>query len=205
MAKKQPRGGRAPFRPFIKQEARLAADHNWRATPGHSLCVIARGELRFEFPQTWVTFPGPTSIKLHDKPPPGDDMVLEVSVLHAPPMDWTRITLAKVLQDSLHGRGHLLGTEALQTITLPAGIEIVWSERREKDEALDREAIWRQAYCRQTVPAIAAAPVTLLGILTFGFWPEAQDAADAIWNHMLHSLVMGEQIADPAQGPQRYN
>src|SRR5688500_13760003 len=78
-------------RPFLKEEKTLKPDHGWRAAPGHQICVIDRGSLRFEFPQGWANEPGPTSIKLRDRPHPDDNMILEVSCLKAPRMDWSKV------------------------------------------------------------------------------------------------------------------
>ncbi len=186
---------------FARSEIALAPDHGWRATPGYQICVISRGELRFEFPSGWVTVPGPTSIKLHDRPHPDDDMVLEVSVLRSPPIDWGRLPLSKLLLDGLHQQGRLIGEGDVRTVDVP-GLQLVWAEYREIDKAANREAVWRMAHCRPGEGVLS--PVGLVGILTFGFWTDVYDRADAIWGHIARSIVMGEQIADPARGP-RYN
>jgi hypothetical protein len=186
---------------FTRREIALAPDHGWRATPGYQICVISRGDLRFEFPSGWVTVPGPTSIKLHDRPHPDDDMVLEVSVLRSPPVDWSRLPLSQLLLSGLHHQGHLVRDDQVRNLDLP-GLQLAWAEYREIDKAANREAVWRMAHCRPGDGIVL--PVSLVGILTFGFWPDVYDRADPVWDHVIRSLVMGEQIADPARGP-RYH
>ena len=84
-----------------KTNINLKPNHGWRATPGYNVCVIGRGMMQFEFPRGWVTFPGEESIKLHDRNPPKDDMVLEVSVRTLPPIEWERVSLTYMLQESI--------------------------------------------------------------------------------------------------------
>ena len=195
------RGKRKPGEsPFVRETIPLAPDHGWRASPGFQVCVISRGDLRFEFPSGWVSTPGPTSIKVRDKPHPKDDMVLEVSVIRCPPTDWSTLPLAQMLRDGLQSQGHFVSEDQIREIELP-GLYVVWAEYQELDREANREAVWRFAQCRPGAGVVL--PVGLVGILTFGFWADIYERADTLWNHILQTVVLGDWIEDPSRGPRR--
>lgn len=68
-----------------RQTLKLKENHGWRAKPGYKIFVADRGAVRFDIPQEWIMDPGKDSIKFHDRTPPDDDCLLQVSVLHLSP------------------------------------------------------------------------------------------------------------------------
>ena len=194
--------------PFVRTETiHLAENHGWRASPGHKVMVVGRGDLRFEYPQSWVHEITAQSVKLRDKTFPKDVMLLEVSVLRTPaPAEWNRVpSLTTLLLDNLRQQGQPVEPGAIHTIET-AGLEMVWAEYPKIEEdpqtKQPRPAIWRQAHCH--AGKYHQGTYMPFGIITFGFWSEHRDVADPFWEHFLASLVLGDKITDPAQGP-RYN
>jgi hypothetical protein len=164
--------------PFVRTETiKLPENHSWKVTPGHQICVIGRGDLRFE-----------------------------VSILRTPPVDVKRLpALSDLLLDNLHKQGHLFTPDQIRAVEAP-GLELAWAEydKIENDAATDqpRPATWRQAHCHPG--RFYRGKYVPVGIITFGFWIDHRERADAVWQHVVSTLVMGEQIADPRVGP-RYN
>lgn len=205
MATQKPKKTSPAFAPmvrqprFVRESVSLPENHGWRAAPGYQILVLGRGDLRFEYPEGWVVVPGTNSIKLHDRPHPDDDVVLEVSCLRNPPLDWRRIPpLETILSDGLKEQGHLISPEQIRTPEIP-GLKLAWTEYEDVDEDTGRPVIWRQAHCYPHPPP--PLPHSLFGILTCGSWKDVREKADIVWEHALQSLVMGEHIADPAKGP----
>jgi hypothetical protein len=87
-------------RHWQKKTRKLRDRHYWTAQPGCNVFVADRGAVRFDFPQEWVIVPGSDSINLHDKPPPDDDCVLAVSYLRLPPVDWSGLPLASLVEQT---------------------------------------------------------------------------------------------------------
>jgi hypothetical protein len=86
-----------------KDEIKLRRKHTWKATPGCRIFVADRGAVRFDIPQDWVVVPDSDCIKLHDKAPPDDDCVLAVSYMRLPPIDWSELRLASLVEVANEG------------------------------------------------------------------------------------------------------
>ena len=39
------------------KKLQLKAKHTWKCKPGHSICVLDRGVVRFEYPSSWIVEP----------------------------------------------------------------------------------------------------------------------------------------------------
>ena len=179
-----------------KSSMKLKDNHGWRCSPGHQICVIGRGLMQFEYPVHWIVKPTDTSLKLHDRVPPLDDIVMEISVLPMRPIRWKDVVLSKLLQDNL--------IQSVEEIKLDDeiisynrdGIEMVWAEYRRietdpKDDSL-REATWRSAMAHEGDTVV---------VITYGFWSEFYDKAASVWNHFLDTIIMNRMVDDPTQGP----
>ena len=182
-----------------KSEMKLKPNHGWRCSAGHKLCVIQRGLMQFEYPMHWIVKPGESSIKLHEKTPPLDDMVLEISVLPMPPIRWEDVNLTFMLQESLlKNVQEFVDEQEIHKINRP-DLELVWAEysRMETDPKDDsqRMATWRQAlaHCEDTVT-----------VITYGYWVEAEAKAMPVWEHFLSTIIMNRMVEDPTLGP-RFN
>jgi len=185
---------------FQRETLKMDENHGWRAAPGHQIVVLGRGDLRLEYPEGWVVVPTANSLKLHDRPYPDDDMVLEVSCLRNPPLDWRRLPpLENILCDGLREQGHLITPAEAHKVELP-GLQLVWAEYDDIDERTGRAVTWRQAHCCPHPPP-PGLRYSLFGILTFGSWKDIRETAQPVWEHIVQSIVMGQQIADPKKGP----
>src|SRR3712207_14016 len=80
---------------------KLSPHHNWKAKPGYNIFVADMGALRFDIPEGWVVVPGETSYKLHDRRPPDDECVVEVTANYLPPADFSDFPLETALADVL--------------------------------------------------------------------------------------------------------
>ena len=179
-----------------KSEMKLKEHHGWRCSPGHQLCVIGRGLMQFEYPTHWIVKPTDTSIKLHDKVPPLDDIVLEISVMPMRPIRWDDVSLAKALQDNLLQSAQELKLDDEIIAYNRDGIEMVWTEYRRietdpKDDS-KREAVWRSALAHDADTVV---------VITYGFWSEFYDKAASVWNHFLDTTIMNRMVDDPTVGP----
>lgn len=165
--------------------------HGWRAKEGNIAVSIGRGDMMFEVPREWILVPTETSIKAHEKQPPDDDIVLEASVIHAPPRDWSDLPLLFLLQGMLANQGNPVKPEDVIQVKRPA-IQFAWTEYRQFHEKEQREAIWRTCVVRGGY---------LHGLITYGFWPEALELANKVWKDVLDSLQIAQFFKDPAMGP----
>ena len=187
---------------FTRREVKLADNHGWHDTPGYKICVMGRGDIRFEYPEAWVVVPTESSLKIHDKPYPNDNMVLEVSVLKMPPVDWSRApSLEQLISDNMQKQGVLLMPSQVHRMEIP-GLQLVWAERDDVDKDTGEPVVWRQAHC---IPGGHYVGPGLVGVITFGFWKRIYEEGDANFNHIVSTIVMGEKIADPSVGPARPN
>ena len=179
-----------------RTDHKLKANHGWKCAPGHKLIVISRGLMQFEYPMHWIVIPGDTSLKIHEKTPPLDDIVLEVSVIPMPPADWKNFSMLTLLQDSLlKNTQTLLTEEEVHKIERP-DLQVYWGEYEKieedpKDKTL-RVAVWRHAFCRSE---------NTFALITYGFWIEAREKADKAWEPLLNSIIMNRMVDDPTRGP----
>jgi len=177
---------------YQKTDYKLKPNNTWKCTPGYLLCVIGRGDLSFEYPSGWQHEATGTSIKCRDKPYPRDNYVLEVSVLRLAPIEETPYTLPMLLAGNT-GKGSVrdIPEEDIRTFARE-DVQIVWYEYREIDREQKRPVIWRHAMCHTG---------SLYGIVSFGFWESNEARGDALWNHILKTLIMDRTIEDPTMGP----
>ena len=163
-------------------EAKLRDDHTWSARPGCKIFVADRGALRFDYPQTWVVIPGENSINFHDRPPPDDDVHLEVSIMRLPPADWSGLPLRNLIPAAISGDHRDIRSRG----------EIAWVE----SVFIDKQEKERAAHTRLCL----ARSGNIQTIITMEFWPEDVERAAAAWDTVLETLELGMQIDDPTLG-----
>jgi len=174
---------------WTRRVDRLKDDHGWTAKPGYQIFVADRGAVRFDFPKTWEVRPGDDSIKFYDKPPPNDDCLLQVSLIHLPPgIDWTALPLATVLREvggkderGITGRGEVVTVKRLD-------LELVWNESWFTDPTEHRTACSRLCFARGS---------NIQACVTLDFWPEDVDRVNPVWEEVLRSLRLGDYVDDP--------
>jgi hypothetical protein len=174
------------------EKLKLHPQHGWRARPGCKIFVADRGAVRFEYPRTWFIVADEDSVKLYDKQPPHDDSRLAVSYVRLPPIDWSGLPVAALLEAAV--RDDERATDAWEPIREQnrADLEIAWREARFIDPGEKREARSRICIARRS---------TIQCLLTFDFWAANLKPCDAVWSTVLETLELGELIADPTRGP----
>ena len=177
---------------WSKREQRLNRDHQWRAKPGFQIFVANRGEVRFDFPQGWVLIPEDGTIKIHDKQPPDDDCLLQISVMHLPPgIDFTGLPLGQLLLDATNddsrgpmSRGDLHAEKR-------KGLELAWFEGLWLDPSENRDAISRACLARGS---------GVLPFITMDYWLDDRKRFEPVWDEVLRTLRLGDYVKDPRVG-----
>ena len=173
-----------------KRAIRLPKNHGWRAKPGNKIFVADRGAVQFEYPGSWIVSPHEGgSIRFFDKEEPDDNIRLEVSVIHVPPIDWSDLLLTDLIEDaalSKDSRG--LTNRGPFREAKRRDLELVWLEVDFIDPTEDRKAHSR--ICLARGPGVYS-------FITIDFWPEDRRKVNSVWNGVLGTLKLGEVIQDP--------
>ena len=172
-------------RKWEKSVHKLGANHNWKAKPGYNVFVANGGDLRFDVPHDWVIIPGTTSFKFHDRQPPDDECVVELTVNYLPPADFSDFPLEAALADVLKS--------SYDTATYRGAVEserrgdtrLAWAEVRYTDTSVMREAIAR---------SLLGLRRTIQILLTMAYWPEDAAQFDPVWDEILRSIRLGESV-----------
>ena len=181
-----------------RQVFNLPKRHRWKAKPGNQIFVANRGDVRFEFPGSWVfdrsSGGAGQSVRFYDGNPPNDNIRLEVSVLTALAEVAGRIPLAPLLE-SVTGETRE-GMEVIQqgspyAMQLP-NLDMAWLEMEYIDPEGKRPAFTR--FCLARGSGVTA-------YITMDFWPEDADKAKAAWDDVLGSLRLGDYLEHPFFGP----
>jgi hypothetical protein len=164
---------------------KLEANHKWKAKPGYQIVVADWGAVRFDVPTGWVPVPSETSIKICDREPPDDDCVLEVSVTHLAPIDWSGLSLGYLLRETtgLEARGPVGWTGEL--IEERRGdLELAWRASRWLDPKARREACSYVCLARRWHTQV---------LLTYDYWLDDEERFGRVWTEVLSTLRVGEQ------------
>lgn len=175
-----------------KQVLKLKENHGWKAKPGYKIFVADRGAVRFDIPQDWVMTPESDSIKFHDRTPPDDDCLLQVSMIRLPPgIDWSTLPLPYLLQEAVikdDPRGIISQGEIVQ-VQRP-DLEMAWVETRFIDPVEKREACSRSCLARGS---------NIQPLITMDFWLDDTEKFTPVWDEVLRTLVLGDYIEDPTR------
>jgi len=174
-----------------RERKKLRERHYWTAQPDCKVFVADRGAVRFDFPQDWVILPDSDSIKLHDKPPPDDDCVLAVSYMRLPPIDWSGLPLATLVEQASRGDSRPIYEWGEISELRRGDLEIAWRDKRFIDPVGKREA--RSRFCLGRRGRIQA-------LITFDFWETDAERCQRAWEIVLKSLELDEFIQDPTVG-----
>lgn len=186
--------GRRPLR-WEKSERKLRAGHGWKAKPGYKIFVADRGAVRFNFPADWIVEPGPDSTRFHDRQPPKDDCLLQVSFLYLnPAVDWSEVPLDVLLAEVvLHDERKVIPRGEAVRVRRP-GLEITWIDATFHDPVERREACSRACFARGS---------NIQAFITMDFWPEDAKRFLPVWDHVVETLRLGQYVEDPTQGPRK--
>ena len=164
----------------------------WRARPGCKIFVADRGAVRFDYPRDWFVSPDADSITLYDEEPPDDDSCLAVSYMRLPPVDWSKLRVATLVEAGMSGDTRPIDTWGPIREARRGDLELAWREVNCVDAAEKREARSRMCIARQS---------TFQCLITFDFWIEDLERCEAAWETVLDTLQLGDFIADPTRGP----
>jgi hypothetical protein len=172
-------------RKWQKKLHKLDANHRWKAKDGYQIFVADGGALRFDIPSGWVVIPGDTSFKFHDRQPPDDECVVEVTLNYLPPADFSEFPLATALADVLRD-SYESATSRGEVMTEQRGdTRLAWAEIRYVDDSLLR-------------PAIAHTLLGLRGViqilLTMAYWTDDAERFTPVWEEILRSIRLGEAV-----------
>ena len=175
-----------------KRAMRLPENHGWSAKAGNKVFIADRGAVQFEFPESWVVSPHEGgSIRLFDKAEPDDDIRLEVSVIHVPPIDWSELLLTDLIEDAaLSSDSRGLTHRSPFREAKRRDLELAWLEVDFIDPNEDRKAHSRICLARGT---------GVYSFITIDFWPEDRRQVNSVWNGVLGTLKLGEYIQDPTR------
>ena len=172
-------------RKYQKSVHNLSPHHNWKAKPGYNVFVANRGDLRFDIPRDWVIVADESSFKFHDRQPPDDECVIELTVNYLPPADYTDFPLETALADVLQNtydnatqRGEVRSERRGDT-------RLAWGEVRYTDTSVMREAIAR---------TLIGLRRTIQILITMAYWPEDAAQFDPVWEELLRSIRLGERV-----------
>ncbi|MEX1157341.1 MAG: hypothetical protein WEC79_00240 [Thermomicrobiales bacterium] len=167
---------------------KLPDDHKWECKPGYNIFVGSEGAIRFDIPEGWIVEPTSDAIKFHDKQPPDDDCLLQVSIIHLPPgIDWSEFPLTRLLDDAvLKDDPRDLTVRGKVKKTQRPDLELVWVEATFVDPNEQREARSRACLARGS---------DIQALITFEYWPEHRQRFGPVWNEVLRSLRLGEYIS----------
>jgi hypothetical protein len=180
---------------FTKKTYRLKERHNWKARPGHLICVIDRGAIRFDYPETWDLTVDEGQINVRDRPAPTDDCVLSVSRMYLPFELADHVPLGELVQTAnqdMQGQGEVLEQRPVEHVRREDGLELAYAETRYLERKEQREAYGRLAVAR-------GAGVYCL--ITFSCWADQLGKFDPVWREALRSLTLGLYATDPTIGP----
>ncbi len=141
-------------------------------------CAVARGAVRFAFPDGWIVRGTGASVVVTNAPPPDDTEAIEVSVLELPPDLGADLTLEQMVRQA--SARHSAGSPPETHSVRRDGVEIVWTEKISRDG--ERAVVVRQAWCRGS---------GVHAVVCYGFPEGASTGQEQRWAHLLDSLVLG--------------
>lgn len=175
-------------RRWQQQSLELAADHGYRARPGSKVFVIDRGAVRFDLPGEWNVTPKEGSCVLQT---PEENCQIEITHFVTPPVDWSDLPLAQLLQGMDEAGGCRMADKPIVGVR-HTDVEIAWSEYTYIDPSENREAVGYTAVARGK---------TVHVVISFAYWPECREQFHPVWEEILNTLQLGQYFADPRVGP----
>lgn len=188
--------------PWEHDRVSLPADHAWTARPGRRIVVVDRGAVRFDVGEGWTVEPGEGgSIRLHDRPPPGDDCRIEVSVLRlavaVAVADHDLPPLAALLDGVSQGIDLDLIARSPPVQTRRPGLDCAWTELRHRETTepdTTREALWRCCIARHNGTH---------AVLSMSTWADDVARFAPVWDELLETLEVGAHYDVSGRDPRR--
>jgi hypothetical protein len=160
-------------------------------TPGYNVFIADRGAVGFHYPRDWVVRPGKKgSIEFHDREPPDDNCVLQLSVIRLPPIKggWGRVPLDALVRKSIGvDRRRVTRVGEVVSERRPE-FELAWVEVRFTDSKEKRAARFRTCLARANL---------VQPLITMDFWESDAARFAPVWDEVLRSLRVGIQLPEP--------
>jgi hypothetical protein len=171
---------------------KLAKDHGWKCKPGYNIFVADRGALRFDYPAHWHVEPGSDSIKFHDRKPPDDDCLLQVSLMRLPPgIDWSGLPLTQLLEEVVRADTRSIIARGETIHQQRPDLEWAWTEVLFIDPNERRQACSRACLARVS---------NIQPLITMDFWLDDKERFAPVWAEVLRTLQLGQYVQDPTRG-----
>jgi len=178
---------------FRSKKLKLKRHHHWKAKPGNVICVIDRGAIRFDYPESWDLTVDEGQINIRDRPKPDDNCVLSVSRMYLPVELADQVPLRELVETALQeDEGETLERKPAAEIARDDGIELAYIESRYIEKNERREAFTRLAVARGS---------GVYCLMTLSFWADDRDKCGPVWDEALRSLTLGVYAVDPTAGP----
>lgn len=173
-----------------KEVYQLKDNHTWRAKPGHSICVLERGLVRFEYPSHWIVEPDGGALMLHDRPKGVECCDLGVTIFPLPGADLSKIDMDLTLHQAIASERNVHHESEIRRINEPDR-EIVWLEQHYIDQEYNRQARFR----------VALARGPLVCLVSLNYWTDRATELEPVWDHVIATFTFGQRITDPTRGP----
>jgi len=180
-------------RRWTKETKTLPENHGWRTRAGNVVVVLDRGAVRFDVPESWHVAPGDDAIRIYDREPPEDDILLQASVHYLPSgVDFSGLPVSSLIASQASS-----GEGSSDRTTLGRG-EIVLGDRADLEYAWQESVAWDVEQQREFRSRLGLARCgAVQALITIDFWPDDLPRAHAVWEEVLRSLQMGLYVADP--------
>lgn len=172
---------------------RLLRKHRWTTREGCKTIVLNHGAVQFDYPRSWAVSAGADSVSLYEHPPRKGNR-LEVSCLYFPPVDWSELPVADLLDDVTTLERERVTPGPLRE-EIRRGIELAW---RDLTVFPRRRWLAHRAIC---VRVCMARYGNAHCLLTYEFRRKDRARCEEAWENVLDTLVLDREIADPAAGP----
>lgn len=163
---------------------KLLRGHFWPARQGCNTLVLDRGAVQFDYPRSWVVQPTTGSVALFDRKPPAGEHRLEVSYFRTPPIDWSGLPAADLI-DGVTSRERDNARPGPLREEIRGGIELAWRDVRFVSPESRRRACFRVCVARRA---------GIHCLITYEFWGDPA-RPDEIWHTMLDTLVLDRRGA----------
>lgn len=169
----------------------LLPGHFWRTRPGCKTIVVDRGAVQFDYPRSWFVQPNSGSVALFDQKPPAHESRLEVSYFSLPPLDWSGLPVADLI-DRVTSKPRDNATCGPLREEIRRGIELAWRDVYLVSPQSGRRACFRTCVARRG---------GILCLITYECFGADHSRHDEIWETVLETLVLDRAVRDPRLGP----
>jgi hypothetical protein len=169
----------------------LNKNHTWRAKPGYKVCVIDRGAIRFDFPESWITEPKDGAVMLHDRKESEESCDLGVSVFRFSTRELAGVDVKELLTHVTTGPDRVVDSKSDIHVIDRGDTTIYWLEQCYTHREYNRVAKFRAA--------IARGPV--MALITMNYWANRAPGLERAWDEVIRTLVLGVWVTDPQAGP----